>query len=467
MACWWRRSPIFTTTAACLPALAGSAGRFKGIALVGPGADERELAALADAGVVGIRFNLSSFGMREFTEAGAERLLAQVREIGWFLQNPLRGRRTAAAMPILPRCRVRVMIDHFGRPDIAHGLDQPGFAALLELGRAERQRVNFPVRSAARAKVTRIMTSIPSSRRPSTPYTLDRCVWARTGPSCGWTNVSDYAPPLACLRRWLRRRRTAAPCCGTRRRGCLASAPCRDQPRSGGEPRASRCPEQQEIGEDDHEHPRHAQDPPSPPGDPCLPGPRGAVRRRPVRPVCAADLKIGMAGAVSAADPHYHLLATNQSVLSHMFEPLVAQDRTQRPGPGLATAWRLVDPTTWEFTLRHGVLFHDGGEFTRRTSSSRAPRAAGAEQPVILRDLSEGHRIGRDRRCLHDPFPYRWPAAEPADQSQPDRHDVQPRASGPAPEGRTTTQLNAGRARSVPVLSLRLLRARRSHGAGA
>lgn len=66
------------------------------------------------------------------------------------------------------------------------------------------------------------------------------------------------------------------------------------------------------------------------------------------RPAWAApaSLRIGMAAAPSAMDPHYHLLATNQSVLSHIFEPLVRQDEAQRPVPGLATSWKLIDDKT-------------------------------------------------------------------------------------------------------------------------
>ena len=32
--------------------------------------------------------------------------------------------------------------------------------------------------------------------------------------------------------------------------------------------------------------------------------------------------------------------------------------------PGLATSWQQVNPTTWRFTLRQGVKFHDGSPLT-------------------------------------------------------------------------------------------------------
>ena len=45
-------------------------------------------------------------------------------------------------------------------------------------------------------------------------------------------------------------------------------------------------------------------------------------------------------------------------------DTLVMRDNTLKLVPGLATSWQQVNPTTWRFTLRQGVKFHDGSPFT-------------------------------------------------------------------------------------------------------
>ena len=78
----------------------------------------------------------------------------------------------------------------------------------------------------------------------------------------------------------------------------------------------------------------------------------------------AADLKIGLSADVSSLDPHYLNIAPNINLSSHLFDTLVLVDPNGKLVPGLATSWRTVDDTTWEFKLRRGVKFHDGSELT-------------------------------------------------------------------------------------------------------
>src|ERR1700675_753913 len=60
-----------------------------------------------------------------------------------------------------------------------------------------------------------------------------------------------------------------------------------------------------------------------------------------------------------------------QSTAYTIYDPLVAweMDVSDRPGklvPGLATEWKVddKDKTKWRFSLRKGVKFHDGSDFT-------------------------------------------------------------------------------------------------------
>lgn len=81
-------------------------------------------------------------------------------------------------------------------------------------------------------------------------------------------------------------------------------------------------------------------------------------------PLAAQDLRIGLGSAVTSTDPQFTVLGSNSALARNVFDGLINQDNRQQLVPGLATAWRAVDDTTWELTLRRGVKFHDGSDFT-------------------------------------------------------------------------------------------------------
>ena len=81
-------------------------------------------------------------------------------------------------------------------------------------------------------------------------------------------------------------------------------------------------------------------------------------------PAHAEKLTIGLASEATSVDPHFHNLTPNNQVSAHIYDALIGQDEKQRLIPGLATEWKVVDDTTWEFKLREGVTFHDGSPFT-------------------------------------------------------------------------------------------------------
>ena len=101
-------------------------------------------------------------------------------------------------------------------------------------------------------------------------------------------------------------------------------------------------------------------------------------------PAMAANLAIGLGTDVTSTDPHYHNLTPNNNVASHLYGYLVARDEKSQPIASLATEWKAIDPTTWEFKLRRGVKFHDGSDFTAAdvvASIERVPKVPNSPSP--------------------------------------------------------------------------------------
>ena len=68
------------------------------------------------------------------TRPGSEEFLSRVKALGWFVQVYATGDVWADVVGPLRRSGARIVIDHFGDPDVSRGLDQPGFQAVLRLG---------------------------------------------------------------------------------------------------------------------------------------------------------------------------------------------------------------------------------------------------------------------------------------------------------------------------------------------
>ena len=81
-------------------------------------------------------------------------------------------------------------------------------------------------------------------------------------------------------------------------------------------------------------------------------------------PAGAQTLTLGTKLELNTLDPHFFASFPTGSSHENLFERLTHQDETGKVVPQLATSWRLVDPTTWEFRLRPNVRFHDGSPFT-------------------------------------------------------------------------------------------------------
>src|SRR5256712_6220171 len=72
----------------------------------------------------------------------------------------------------------------------------------------------------------------------------------------------------------------------------------------------------------------------------------------------------GLSERMLTLDPANHYSISSTSVLRHVYDPLLDVTNDDKFVPALAESWKSVNNTTWRFTLRKGVRFHDGTPFT-------------------------------------------------------------------------------------------------------
>lgn len=146
--------------AAMLDAIARSEGRLKGVVNIGPTTTDAELERLGAAGVVGARFSLMSD--RPGDRAAIEAAIPRLQRLGWSLDLHIEAEHLVANEAFIRALPLPTVIDHMGRPEPSHGLEQPAFRLVLDLARDER----FWIKVSALDKVSEMPLANPPDGIP-------------------------------------------------------------------------------------------------------------------------------------------------------------------------------------------------------------------------------------------------------------------------------------------------------------
>ena len=134
-----------TDNAATLYGMKARGANARGIAVIDAQTPERDLDAMGQAGVRGIRLNLATAGpadpamaRQRFQEAAG-----RLQRRGWHIQVYAGLELVSALKDLVLDSPVPVVFDHFGGAQAALGAEQPGFADLLEMVRQGRAYVKI------------------------------------------------------------------------------------------------------------------------------------------------------------------------------------------------------------------------------------------------------------------------------------------------------------------------------------
>src|SRR5439155_2706220 len=81
-------------------------------------------------------------------------------------------------------------------------------------------------------------------------------------------------------------------------------------------------------------------------------------------PADKRNLTVVASADISKLDPHMSTSVNDITVSFQIFDNLTTRDPDLKLIPQLATEWKTVNDTTWEFKLRPGVKFHNGDPLT-------------------------------------------------------------------------------------------------------
>src|SRR5215510_6385111 len=96
------------------------------------------------------------------------------------------------------------------------------------------------------------------------------------------------------------------------------------------------------------------------------------------------EVKIALAAEPNTFDPHLTVGRNTQIFIANVYDGLTARDAQGNLVPALAESWKRLNPTTWQFTLRKGVKFHNGDDFNADCVKFTLDRATNPETKATI-----------------------------------------------------------------------------------
>jgi predicted TIM-barrel fold metal-dependent hydrolase len=117
-------------------------------------------------------------------------------DLDMLLNVQVRDEQLLDLLPLIESSEVRLVFDHCGRPKPGEGQNQPGFKALLELGRAGRAAVKLSGFGQFSQEPYPHADAAPYIDALLAAFTPERCVWGSDWPFLRAPERVDYGPLL-------------------------------------------------------------------------------------------------------------------------------------------------------------------------------------------------------------------------------------------------------------------------------
>jgi predicted TIM-barrel fold metal-dependent hydrolase len=177
--------------------------RLRGIAVVDPAIPPKDLDAMNDAGVVGVRLNLVGLPLPPYATPPWRNFLREVNARQWQVEVHQVGPELKPVVEGLLENGCTVVVDHFGRPDPKLGVDDPGLRYLLSAAKSGRLYVKLSAayRNGANGRGEQVaLAAVPLLKEA---FGVGRLVWGSDWPHTLFEKDVRYAAQRKLLDEWL------------------------------------------------------------------------------------------------------------------------------------------------------------------------------------------------------------------------------------------------------------------------
>ena len=155
----------------------------RGVAVIDDKTPESDLDAMGKAGIRGIRINLATSGVNDpgVGRARLQAAIARVKARGWHVQVYTNLPLVPAVKDLVAASPVPVVFDHFGGAKSSLGLEQPGWADLVELVKMGKAYVKI----SGAYRLSKLAPDYPDAvpfARALIAANADRIVWGTDWP---------------------------------------------------------------------------------------------------------------------------------------------------------------------------------------------------------------------------------------------------------------------------------------------
>lgn len=173
--------------------------RLRGTVILEPTVDLYTLRAMKADGIVGVRLPYISLAtLPDLTSFEQRRTLRRFADLDWHVHLHLDGPRIPQVLPALEASGVKIVVDHFGRPDPERGIDCEGFRMMLRS--IEKGRTWVKVSAAYRLGAERAEAYGRELLKQVGP---DRLMWASDCPFAGFEGKVTYQETIDAVLRWV------------------------------------------------------------------------------------------------------------------------------------------------------------------------------------------------------------------------------------------------------------------------